>query len=159
LGIRVGVIGTIAPGAFDFYDAAIRSGVRVSDQEMEIRADLASLREKHPDIIVLLSHSGFDRDRELADRFPGVDVIIGGHSQHLIDTPCVRGKTIIVQAGMNGAHIGILELTREAGRTVKCSNSFLQPDDKTPGDDRGIRALITRYQQETRRKYKNVRFD
>lgn len=158
-GVRLGVIGTIAPEAFEFYSAGIRSAVMVSDQIREIRSDLGSLRLKRPDIIVLLSHSGFDRDKELADQLQEIDVIIGGHSQHLVDPPCLRGKTIILQAGMNGAHIGILELIREAGRTVKYANRFLLPNDKSPRDDRRIRAIISKYTQETRRKYKNLRFD
>jgi len=45
------------------------------------------------DIKVLLSHMGDDRDMELAGRYDGYDIIIGGHTHRLLDTVPSTGRS------------------------------------------------------------------
>jgi 5'-nucleotidase len=88
---------------------------------------------------------------------PDLDIIVGGHSQTLLKKPRMQGGTVIVQAGANGAHIGILELSVDKGRVSVVSNSFLRPDDRHPEDDPVIRKLITEYETEVHKKYRKLR--
>jgi len=157
--IKIGVIGTISEKSFLYFDKKITSKIQVSEQVAEIRKDLNMLKKQNPDLIVLLSHSGYERDKILAEKINDIDVIIGGHTQHLIENPTYSRRTIIVQAGMNGAHIGILDIYREKNRTVKFSNSFVVPDDKEPADDPYVRKLINKYKEESRTLSKEIRFD
>ena len=68
------------------------------------------------------------------------------------------GKAFIVQAGTNGARIGVLKLYRKSGRTIKYKNFFKRPNEYTPEDDKYIRSLINKYKSESRKK-SNLRFD
>ncbi|WP_321333981.1 bifunctional metallophosphatase/5'-nucleotidase [Breoghania sp.] len=76
------------------------------------------------DKVVLLSHSGYARDKELAALVPGIDVIIGGHSHTylansddkaegpyptFVDNPA-GGRTAIVQAYAYGKFLGELNV-------------------------------------------------
>ena len=75
--------------------------------------------------IVVLSHSGYNRDMELAASVPGIDVIVGGHSNTLLSNTQERavgpyptwvngpdgGKTAIVQAYAYGKFLGELNVT------------------------------------------------
>ena len=65
------------------------------------------------DFTVLLTHIGFDRDKELAatlDPNLGVDVIIGGHSPTYMDEPCKVNDILIVQAGTGTDQIGRFDI-------------------------------------------------
>ncbi|WP_321344487.1 bifunctional metallophosphatase/5'-nucleotidase [Breoghania sp.] len=76
------------------------------------------------DKIVVLSHSGYARDKELAALVPGIDVIVGGHSHTylansddkaegpyptFVDNPA-GGRTAIVQAYAYGKFLGELNV-------------------------------------------------
>jgi 5'-nucleotidase / UDP-sugar diphosphatase len=61
-------------------------------------------------IIIVLSHLGLDADKDLAQRVPGIHVIVGGHSHTALENPALVGNTIIVQAGAYGLYLGVLKL-------------------------------------------------
>lgn len=61
-------------------------------------------------LVIVLSHSGLEADKEMAEEIPGIDVIVGGHSHTAVTDPVVVGKTIIVQAGCYGLYLGALNL-------------------------------------------------
>jgi 5'-nucleotidase/UDP-sugar diphosphatase len=63
------------------------------------------------DLVVVLSHLGYDGDRALAAAVDGIDVIVGGHSHIFLEQPHEVNGAIIVQAGASGQVLGRLELT------------------------------------------------
>jgi peroxiredoxin len=62
------------------------------------------------DVIIVLSHAGIEADRQLAIEVPGIDVIVGGHSQTFLPNPTKEGNTLIVQAASDGQYVGKLVL-------------------------------------------------
>ncbi|MCL2289693.1 MAG: metallophosphatase [Bacteroidetes bacterium] len=67
------------------------------------------------DLIICLSHLGFRAeyegdiaDKDIAEKVPGIDFIIGGHSHLLLEEPVVVGDTKILQVWKNGAFVGKL---------------------------------------------------
>jgi len=156
-GLSIGIIGTMSPEAFRYYPQTLTKKISLTDQTAEIQRDVDSLKKQGVTIIILLSHSGYDRDVELAGMLPGIDVIVGGHSQTLVKKPRIQGGAVIVQAGANGAHIGILEIGVDKGKVSIINNDFLRPDDRHPEDDPVIRKLITEYEAEVQKKYRKLR--
>ncbi len=77
------------------------------DSTMTVLAEL----EMKADIIVCLSHLGHTEDLKLAKMFPGIDIIVGGHSHTLLEQPVKVGPTIIVSAGEWAGYAGTLEVT------------------------------------------------
>lgn len=69
------------------------------------------------DFIVVVSHMGFDADKELALNVPEIDVIVGGHSHTFLQEPVVvhhkDSKTLIVQFSEFGTNMGKIELSFE----------------------------------------------
>ena len=55
-----------------------------------------------------MSHLGLIGDKELASKFPNIDVIIGGHSHTILEKPLVENQAIICQAGCFGEYLGEL---------------------------------------------------
>ncbi len=85
----VGVVTSYANGHPDGNDINFE-GLRFEDPQVVAERECDGLSG---DVRVLLSHMGDDRDMELAARYDGYDVIIGGHTHALLDT-LVNGTTI-----------------------------------------------------------------
>ena len=79
-GMKVGVIGVIQVNSMGRPDTHPENveGIRFTQPENVI-GKYQSLRKKC-DVTILLSHIGYQGDIEMAERFPWLDLIIGGHS-------------------------------------------------------------------------------
>ncbi len=75
-----------------------------------VRRESARLRGLGCDLVILLSHCGHDRDREIAKSVPDLDIIVGGHTDHHLVQPVRIGKTLIAQTRGYGTHAGVLTL-------------------------------------------------
>lgn len=82
-----------------------------TDPRESIKKQLELIKkDDSPKKIILLSHSGMDKDQNLAKTFPEIDWIIGAHSQaYLYDTVDV-GKTKIVQVLSRNHFIGHIKI-------------------------------------------------
>jgi 2',3'-cyclic-nucleotide 2'-phosphodiesterase (5'-nucleotidase family) len=68
------------------------------------------------DLLVVLSHVGLSLDRELAARFPRIDLILGGHSHDTLNEPLYAGGVPIVHAGPYGRFVSRSELEYDPSR-------------------------------------------
>ncbi|MFD1608915.1 bifunctional metallophosphatase/5'-nucleotidase [Oceanobacillus luteolus] len=105
-GVRLGFIGLTAPFTA-FYDPL---GWTVTSPYDELETNLLELSEK-TDIIILLSHLGLSEDQEIARRFSEIDVIIGGHTHHLLRTGEYVNNCLITAAGKHCVYVGEVILT------------------------------------------------
>jgi 2',3'-cyclic-nucleotide 2'-phosphodiesterase (5'-nucleotidase family) len=62
------------------------------------------------ELLVVLSHLGLARDRELAGRVPRIDLLLGGHSHDTRTEPLYVGDVPIVHAGPYGRFVSRSEL-------------------------------------------------
>jgi 2',3'-cyclic-nucleotide 2'-phosphodiesterase (5'-nucleotidase family) len=89
-------------------------GWRFNDP-LAVAAEIA--RTTPPDVtLVALSHLGLRADRELAQRVPRLELILGGHSHDTLAQPEVVNGVPIVHAGPYGAFVSRTELVRSDGR-------------------------------------------
>jgi 2',3'-cyclic-nucleotide 2'-phosphodiesterase (5'-nucleotidase family) len=79
-------------------------------------AELLASSPSAADAIVLLSHLGLKKDREIAQNFPQLAAIIGGHSHDTLSQPEIAGGVPIVHAGPYAQYAGRLQLMLGAGR-------------------------------------------
>ena len=86
---------------------------------MEVLPGLVAELRSQVDALVLLSHSGFDADCQIARTIDGIDVIVGGHSHTLLETPRRIGSAAIVQTGAYGRFVGKMTLRVKQGGTVE----------------------------------------
>ena len=105
--------------------------IKIDDFETTIKnvqRDVDNLRSKGIDKIILLSHTGYETDIEIAKNTSGIDVILGGHSHDLL-RDIEQGKNIfyskdnepviITQGGRDGTHFGVLNLEFDENGVIK----------------------------------------
>ena len=85
-GVRVAIIGVVTPETPVATHPRNVAGLTFTTPESAVKKYLPELKGR-ADIIVVLSHCGFQADQELAARVPGIDVIVGGHSHTKILQP------------------------------------------------------------------------
>lgn len=95
------------------------------EDPLAVAAELVPQLREQADLVVVLSHIGYDEDVAMAVAVPGIDVIVGGHSHTQLDEPVVVGDTIIVQANEYGKYLGFLKLVVEDGKIVDYEGRLL----------------------------------
>jgi 5'-nucleotidase len=96
-----------------------------------VAAEVERLQAEGINKIVVLSHSGLNVDKAVAEAVPEIDVIVGGHDNSLLSNtiegakgpyPVMVGNTAIVQAYAYGKFLGELNVTfDDAGNIVEAS--------------------------------------
>lgn len=67
---------------------------------------------------ILLSHCGLEDDIELAQAFPWMDAIIGGHTHTLIENPDLTNGVLITQSGSHLKYATLVTLKFKDGKLV-----------------------------------------
>jgi sulfur-oxidizing protein SoxB len=109
-GLRIGVIGQAFPYTPIANPRYLMPDWEFGIDEDKIAANVAKLRNDKVDLVVLLSHNGFDVDRKLASRVKGIDVILTGHTHDALPMPVKIGDTLLVAAGSHGKFLARLDL-------------------------------------------------
>ncbi|APG46667.1 thiosulfohydrolase SoxB [Phaeobacter porticola] len=117
-GSKVAVIGQAFPympianpgWMFPEYSFGIR------DEHMQAMVD--EVRAAGADVVVVLSHNGFDVDKKMASVVGGIDVILSGHTHDALPEPVLVGKTHIVASGSNGKFVSRVDLDVRDGQMM-----------------------------------------
>jgi 5'-nucleotidase / UDP-sugar diphosphatase len=151
-GISVGVIG-LAPA--DLPALTMRENVRdldVLDPAMAVRQAIKEIeRNFNVNVIMVLSHMGLDADSALAEHVDGIDVIVGGHSHTVLETPRSVNGTIIAQAGYRGQWLGRIDASVDPvsgtirtyqGRLIPTRTDAVVPDAVVAAKVAELEALV-----------------
>ncbi|MGB3315820.1 MAG: thiosulfohydrolase SoxB [Albidovulum sp.] len=76
------------------------------------------VRDAGADLVVVLSHNGFDVDRKMAGNVPGIDVILTGHTHDALPEPVMVGQTLLIASGSNGKFISRVDLDVQNGQML-----------------------------------------
>ena len=109
-GVKIAVIGQAFPympianpgWMFPEYSFGIR------DEHMQQMVD--DVRAQGAELVVCLSHNGFDVDKKMAGVVSGIDVILSGHTHDALPEPVLVGETIIIASGSNGKFVSRVDL-------------------------------------------------
>jgi len=87
-------------------------------REKLVRKRVQAARDGGAELVVLLSHNGFDVDRKLASRVDGIDVILTGHTHDAIPAAIKVNNTLLVASGSHGKFLARLDLDIKGKRVV-----------------------------------------
>ena len=80
---------------------------------------VAAARRQGAQVVVLLSHNGFDVDRKLAARVEGIDVILTAHTHDALPQPVRVGDTLLIASGSHGKFLSRLDIEVSGGRVTR----------------------------------------
>ncbi|NCX69972.1 MAG: thiosulfohydrolase SoxB [Rhodobacteraceae bacterium] len=117
-GSRIAVIGQAFPympianpsWMFPEYSFGIR------DENMQAMVD--EVRGLGADLVVVLSHNGFDVDKKMASIVNGIDIILSGHTHDALPEPVIANGTIIVASGSNGKFVSRVDVDVRDGQML-----------------------------------------
>ncbi|MDF2724741.1 MAG: bifunctional metallophosphatase/5-nucleotidase [Paenibacillus sp.] len=145
-GLRVGFIGLTA--CFPMFYSLL--GWKVLEP-LETAAELVELIRPHVHVLVVVSHLGLSLDKKMAEQIDGIDVIIGGHTHHLLEKPLLHERTYIAATGCYGQYVGELEFRYDMEqRTLRLVQGGCLRTDSFPPSLR-LSALIEDERQASRR--------
>ena len=90
-----------------------------------LRKNVEEARANGADVVVLLSHNGFDVDRKLASVVPGIDVILTGHTHDAIPEAVKVGNTLILASGSHGKFLGRVDLEVKNGKVTDYNSTLI----------------------------------
>lgn len=141
-GSKIAVIGQAFPympianpsWMFPEYSFGIR------DENMQAMVD--EVRGLGADLVVVLSHNGFDVDKKMASLVTGIDIILSGHTHDALPEPVLINTTIIVASGSNGKFVSRVDLDVRNGQMMGFKHKLIPifSDVITPDPD--MAALI-----------------
>lgn len=164
---RIGVIGLTTE------TLALETNPKVADRivaypAIPVARQLAGyLRSVGCDVVVVLAHEGYDRDLELAQQAPEIDVIVGGHSHTFLDKPTevashidnpavtTQPTVVVTQDGCWAQNLGALKLTftrddpSQRFTLASESEQFVPLKPSEPQDD-GLLSFLKDYDQRLR---------
>ena len=92
-------------------------------------------KEKKCNLVIALSHLGFDMKREVDDKrvaaqTRNIDIILGGHTHTFLKTPELipnldNKKVIVCQSGASGVYLGRIDLTLDKEHITISNNQYV----------------------------------
>ena len=150
-GMKIGIFGLLGKDAVEVSPFAKPLTFR---DPVETAKDVVAIlrNQEKVDIIICLSHGGLrdnpkkSEDIILAQKVPGIDVIISGHTHTKLDKPITVSGTIIVQAWCYGKQVGILDIVYDNGK-VTLKNYTAVPINSSLAGDATIQNMISGFKQ------------
>ena len=160
-GTRIGIMGLSTDEAFYRWITKVNS----KKNDLKILPYLSGVASKithdlrsENDVVIALTHIGYDEDQVLAAQTTGLDLIIGGHSHTFlesltqVDDP--DGHSVpIVQTGVNGHYIGKILIDVEPHQRAKVLSYELVPVYQQDPQDRKVASILANADQKVEALY------
>mgnify|MGYP003306425034 FL=1 len=124
-GVRIGVLGLVQIGDNGLPDAHPDKcqGLRFASP-FDTAACYKHLRA-HCDVLIILTHLGFEDDIKLARMFPEADAIVGGHSHTRVENGHIENGVLITQSENKLKYLTRLTFDVEDGKVVSKKSELL----------------------------------
>ena len=124
-GLRVAVTGVLDE-TIQFPAYIDRSAFEVRPAEQTLRK-VIPLMKKDADFLVLLSHMGMERTRDLLGRIKDFDVVVTGHGRPMMKETDTVGKTLLLGTGGLGQYLGRIDMELSPSRKMEYGRMRLVP--------------------------------
>ena len=148
-GFHIGLFALLDPEVFTLYPEEVKKQIKLASPQAAAENMLRQL--EGVDLTLLLFHGSYEKAAELAENVEGIEVIVVGHEQRLIEAHKVN-DSILVSPGEEGNRLGILNLVLTPKGVIKYDNHFRLFRYEGDEDDEAVRRRIERYKLELREK-------
>jgi 2',3'-cyclic-nucleotide 2'-phosphodiesterase (5'-nucleotidase family) len=141
-GIRFGIIGLTTDEVRTSTHPRNLDGVRARDVVETLQRVLPDVRSR-ADFVIVTAHLTEEEEKRVAQTFPEIRLIIGGHT-HGILGPINLGQTLIAKTGSSGRNIGRVDLEFTGTRLTRMDATLIPVVRVKP--DPEVAALFEPYQ-------------
>ena len=144
-GLKIAVIGGIQVGQNGLPDFHPKhaAGSHFRPISEVLPEYLPKLREEN-DLVFLLSHGGYEDERELAEQFPQLDAIFGGHSHTLVAEKQLVNGVLLTQAEAKVKYLTLSTFTFSDGKLVDKDMQVISIKNATKSDEK-VQAMVDNY--------------
>jgi S-sulfosulfanyl-L-cysteine sulfohydrolase len=146
-GVKIGVIGQAFPYTPIANPRHLMPNWSFGIREDFVRKSVEKVQAAGADLVVLMSHNGFDVDRKLAARVSGIDVILTGHTHDAVPSAIQVKDTLLIATGSHGKFLGRLDLevknkkvTNYRFKLMPVFSDAIKPDPKIAAVIKKVRA-------------------
>lgn len=143
-GLKIGLFGLTVPDSLSNMNVFGKTEVSFGDPVAAAKMTIAALKAENVDSIILVSHLGDDKDKELIKQVDGIDLVLSGHHHWLYKEPDQVNDTYVVEAGSYSTHVGQADLYFSNGKVVDISWTVHQSKDRSK-EDPAIAAIADKY--------------
>ena len=145
-GVKIGVLGTLAINSLGIPDCHPNNVIGVKfRQPDEVIPEYRWMKDQC-DVMILLSHDGYKEDIQTAEKYPWLDMIIGGHSHTKVDGELHNG--VLITQAQNKLKYATLITIRGVQGEFQWSSKLIPLDKSLPsgGDlEEAITQMISAY--------------
>lgn len=143
-GLKLGFIGGIQLGMNGLPDFHPKNAAGSHFRPIEeVLPEYLSLRDSC-DALFLLSHCGYEDDRELAEKFPQLDAIFGGHSHTRVAEKQLVNGVMVTQAENRVKFVTLSTFTFKKGKLVDKDMQLLSIKDFKHRNEK-VQAMVDEY--------------
>lgn len=158
-GQKVGIVGATTPDTSNISSPG--PTIKFDDVASTVQKSVDDLSAQGINKIIVLTHIGYNEDKQLATKLHNVAVIVGGHSHTPLGTPQIAGwpqpsgpyptfvadskgqKVVIVQDWEWGKALGRIQLDFDKdGKVVKVHDAAPIPVDETVAEDPTVASIV-----------------
>lgn len=142
-------------------DRLVGTFISLEEASHEVGKICNAYKDEDIDLTILLTHIGFESDKELAELLNpewGVDMIIGGHSHSILEQPAIVKDILITQAGVGTDQIGRFDIVvdDDTNSIVEWKWQLLPVDESLAQPDEELQRFIDSFKKEVDRKYNAI---
>ena len=143
-GLKLGVIGAIGIGENGLPDFHPKhSGGSHFTNIFEVLPKYEFLRDSC-DMVFLLSHCGYEEEREIAEKFPWLDAIFGGHSHTKVAETTIVNGVLVTQAEYKLKYLTLSTFTLLDGKVVDKKQDLITIANSTQTNEKA-QALVDEF--------------
>lgn len=126
-GVQVGFVGVTLPSIPDTMPPAFSAGLRFRAAVGPVQRAVTGLRRGDGvDLVVVVSHTGFPQEVQLAKEVQGIDVVLSGHTHNRLAAPVQVGRAVLIQSGFSGSFLGRLDLEVRDGHVCGVNHELIE---------------------------------
>jgi sulfur-oxidizing protein SoxB len=141
-GVSVAVIGQHFPYTPIANPSYMVKGWSFGIRPEVLQKNVDKAKRQGAEIVVLLSHNGFDVDQKLAAMIEGIDVILTGHTHDAIPKGIRIKDTLLLSSGSHGKYLGRVDLKVKNGKVVETSSNLIPVFSDVVAPDKEMTKLI-----------------
>ncbi|KAL1471453.1 hypothetical protein MTO96_039912 [Rhipicephalus appendiculatus] len=133
-GTKIGFLGAVIPTTK--YGSSPGPHVDFIEEKEAFRKEIPNLIKKNVTIIVAITHSGFDREKDIVNDVEEIDILVGGHTNTFLYTDRTEAKPSLLQDFRFGKYLGRLDVTfNSTGHVVRWGGNPILLNASVPEDE------------------------